>query len=44
MTHLFSKGFLGAEFYLGFDGPTDAKPVLLRSGLALVVMGVASMT
>jgi hypothetical protein len=38
-----AKGFLAGGFLLGIDGLTEGRPVLLRSGLALVAVGVVAM-
>ena len=43
MTRFIGKGFLAAGFLLGIYGLTDESPVLLRSGLGLVVAGILAM-
>jgi hypothetical protein len=43
MARFVGKGFLAAGFLLGIYGLTEAQPALLRSGLALVIAGIAAM-
>ncbi len=43
MARFIGKGFLAAGFLLGIYGLTDESPVLLRSGLGMVVAGILAM-
>lgn len=43
MPRFVGKGFLAAGFLLGIYGLTDGSPMLMRTGLGLVVAGIVAM-